>query len=74
MAIVYMMRKGDRLLICDKQLFNDKNNKEICIGFPSFWLEAKGQLTEQTDDILRMMGTMEEGKSYKMVLKKWPIE
>jgi len=40
--ILYFMRRGDRLLICDKELFENQD-EEITIGFPLFRLEAKGQ-------------------------------
>ena len=65
--ILYFMRRGDRLLICDKKLFENVD-EEITIGFPLFRLEAKGQLTGEGDDIEKMLGKMEEGKSYKFVL------
>ena len=72
--VVYFMRRGDKLLICDKELSIDQYNKEIIVGRPIFRLEAKGQLSAEGDDIEKMMGPMQEDKSYKMVLKYWPIE
>ena len=72
MSIVYFMRRGDRLLMCDRPLHIDWNSQEeLAIGHPRFSLEAKGRLE---NDIEKMMGPMEEGKPYKMVLKSWPIE
>ena len=68
--IVYFMRRGDRLLISEKKLFV-KDDYEETIGFPSFRLEAKGKLTEEGDDIEKMLGKMKEGKSYKFVLMSY---
>ena len=67
--ILYFMRRGDRLLISEKELFVpcDKDYEET-IGFPLFRLEAKGQLTGEGDDIEKMLGKMKEGKSYKFIL------
>jgi hypothetical protein len=72
MAVVYFMRRGDRLLMCDRRFFPDGDTEKF-IGHPLFLLEAKG-LLRKGDSIKKMMGDMRENQSYKMVLKKWPIE
>ena len=77
MAVVYFMRQGDKLVMSEKQQSFDNSSKKRgirYIGFPQFILEAKGLLSAEGDDIEKMMGVMEENKSYKMVLLKWPIE
>ena len=73
MAVIYCWRVGDKLKISNKEP-HWRNDKEIFVGFPRFIVEAKGLLTEEGDDIEKMMGKMKERKPYKMVLKEWPIE
>ena len=74
MAVVYFRKEGKSLIMCDKEMIRSRG-KFVTVGAPKFMLEAKSMLTnEPGDDIEAMLGNMQEGRSYKMVLREWPIE
>ena len=66
--IIYIQKENNKLYICDREMF--KNEKQT-IGSPEYMICAEDFLPES---IKKTCGKLEEGKSYKMVIKFWPIE
>lgn len=71
--IIYVRREGDKIFIHDRKTFTTHLNKKnlAIIGHPEFALVAEDLLEGSVEKLFK---DMDEGRPYKMVLKRWPIE
>lgn len=69
--VIFLRRDGDTIYVCDKEMW--KENRSM-IGHPEIQFSMKETLESCMTEFCQRLGIKEEHKSYKMVLKNWPIE
>jgi len=69
--IIYIRKEGDKLYVCDKEMFSEKET----IGHPEFMIVAENYLPKSIKKLCEnLKENFKEEKTYKMVIKSWPIE
>lgn len=68
---VWLHKNDDKLYIRDREMLHSKG-RLVCIGHPSFSLIATEELSDTFEKFCDAIG-LENGKSCKMELRKWPV-